>query len=381
MAPLIWLRIVIAGSIGFAAWRGTMWLIALSVVLPCLVAAQPSRGTAGLTSFAYYASASVPVVDVSQEYIQLGMANAICLWLVASSLLSLPWILCWCRRDSARPWGAAFAMILTALPPLCVIGWASPLIAAGVLFPNASWAGLLAVLALPILLFDERTRGITLLVAIAAVLVLNLIWRVPALPYGWEAEQTHIRRDRTMNDLAEFEIEERLQATVCRSSARLLVFPEGAVYRWTAATQAYWAETLNPSGKTVLIGAGIPIEGSTEFENAVVISNSREFARFIQRIPVPLAMWNPFQPDGTVPINLFGPGTTRIGNLRVAILICYEQLLVWPVLGSAAGQPDVLIAVSSSAWSHRAVVPSAQRACVLAWARLFGYSLLAASNS
>lgn len=134
MAPLIWLCIVLAGGIGFAAWRGTMWLIALSVVVPCLVAAQPSRLSAGATSFAYYASASIPVVSVSEDYLQLGIANAICLWLVASSLRSLPWVLCWCRRDSARPWGATFAMILTALPPLCVIGWASPLLAAGVRF-------------------------------------------------------------------------------------------------------------------------------------------------------------------------------------------------------------------------------------------------------
>jgi apolipoprotein N-acyltransferase len=381
MAPLIWLRILLAGSVGFAAWRGAMWLIALSIAFPCLVAAQPNRISAGATALAYVASASIPVVSVSEEYLQLSIANAICLWLVSSSLLSLPWILCWCRRDSARPWGTVFAMILTALPPICVIDWASPLTASGVLFPNSSWAGLLAVLALPVLLFDVRTRGITVLAATTAMLILNLIWRTPSPPEGWAVEQTQIRRGRVSSDLAEFEIEQQLQRAARASSAHVLIFPEGAVRRWTEATQEFWSYTLSQPDRIFVIGAGIPIADSTEFENAVVIAGARGRHPFCQRIPVPLAMWNPFQPDGTVPTHLFGPATVPIGQDRVAILICYEQLLTWPVLQSALAKPSLLVGVSNVVWCKSTAVPSVQRACLESWARLFGLPVLSAVNS
>ena len=36
--------------------------------VPCLIAVQPSRSTAGATSFAYYAAASLPLIGVSKVY-------------------------------------------------------------------------------------------------------------------------------------------------------------------------------------------------------------------------------------------------------------------------------------------------------------------------
>jgi hypothetical protein len=231
------------------------------------------------------------------------------------------------------------------------------------------------------LLFDERARGITVLIAITAMLVLNLIWRTPLLPEGWEAEQTHIHRDGISNDLAEFEIEQRLQQAARASSAQVLVFPEGAVRRWTEATPAFWSGTLSWPGKTLVVGAGIPIAGSTQFENAIVIAAAHGARPFFQRIPVPIAMWNPLQQDGTVPIHLFGPGTTKIGRIRAAILICYEQLLVWPALISAAEEPSIVVAISNSTWMTTTVVPCIRDACARAWARLFGLPLISATNS
>ena len=55
-------------------------------------------------------------------------------------------------------------------------------------------------------------------------------------------------------------------------------------------------------------------------------------------------MWNPFQTRGGVVLNLLGPGTVDVGDQRAAILICYEQLLTWPMLRSAIEKPTLLIA-------------------------------------
>jgi hypothetical protein len=46
--------------------------------------------------------------------------------------------------------------------------------------------------------------------------------------------------------------------------------------------------------------------------------------------------------DG-VPLNLFGPGTISVQNQRAAVLICYEQLLVWPFVSSAFEHPTVVV--------------------------------------
>jgi hypothetical protein len=42
-------------------------------------------------------------------------------------------------------------------------------------------------------------------------------------------------------------------------------------------------------------------------------------------------MWKPLTDSG-VPLNLLGTGTVQFAGKRAAILICYEQLIVWPAL-------------------------------------------------
>src|SRR5207302_10939162 len=78
---------------------------------------------------------------------------------------------------------------------------------------------------------------------------------------------------------------------------------------------------------------------------------------------------------------LLGPGTVDLGGQRAAILICYEQLLTWPMLPSAAERPTILIAISNESWTAATTVPRIQHACVRAWARLFGIPVISAINS
>jgi len=204
MASLIWLRVVTAGAIGLIAWRGQLWVIPLSIVVPCLIAVQPTRYTAGAASFAYYAAASLPVIAVAKAYWPSNEASAVLMWAAVAALLSLPWFFCWTRLESLRPWTSAFAVALTAVPPLCIIGWASPLLSAGVLFPNSAWFGIAVVLALPSLLIHKRTRLIALLVSGATSVLLNTQVKEFKGPTGWQGEMTRIHRPRQIDDLADF---------------------------------------------------------------------------------------------------------------------------------------------------------------------------------
>jgi hypothetical protein len=128
MASLTLFRVVAAGAIGMIAWTGQLWTIPLSILVPCLIAVQPSRSTAVAASFAYYAAASLPVIGVAKVYWPSNEATAVLMWMAAPTLLSVPWFLCFTRLESRRPWTAAIAVALSAVPPLCIIGWASPLL-------------------------------------------------------------------------------------------------------------------------------------------------------------------------------------------------------------------------------------------------------------
>jgi apolipoprotein N-acyltransferase len=131
----------------------------------------------------------------------------------------------------------------------------------------------------------------------------------------------------------------------------------------------------------VLIGAGQAIPGSSQYYNSVVILGNEHREAVHQRIPVPGGMWNPLRPKGAFAADLLAPGTVDVGGQRAAILICYEQILTWPMFRSAVEHPTLLIAISNEAWTSSTAVPRVQRACARAWARLFRLPLISAINS
>jgi apolipoprotein N-acyltransferase len=236
-------------------------------------------------------------------------------------------------------------------------------------------------LALPGLLLNGNTRGTALCTAAIAIFVLNVDAKPLSQPRGWGAENTSVHRKGVANHLAEFSIEQNLQSLVASSTKMFIVFPEGAVRLWTDATQAAWTDFLAGTGKTLLLGAARPIAGSPTYNNSVVIVGREPHPPTDQRIPVPGGMWNSLRRKGAFALNLFGAGTVEVGGERAAILICYEQLLTWPVLRSAVESPTLLIAMSNEVWTANTVVPRVQHACARAWARLFGLPLISAINS
>ena len=126
------------------------------------------------------------------------------------------------------PFAITGMFLLTAFPPLGIIGWASPLLSAGVLFPGTAWVGLIGTLALvPLLvLFPLRT------VALAAILALlaNSFYKPPAPPVGWQAINTQFggAGQADPDFLAEFNAHEQMQEIInefkrivfCSSRAR-----------------------------------------------------------------------------------------------------------------------------------------------------------------
>jgi hypothetical protein len=120
------------------------------------------------------------------------------------------------------------------------------------------------------------------------------------------------------------------------------------------------------------------LDSGTSYFNALIVRGA-DLTSFRQRIPVPIAMWNPFSGHGA-PINLLGPGILKVRRERVAVLICYEQLLVWPVLPSMAEHPTIMVAIANDHWATHTAIPRFQLSAVRAWSRLFAIPYLSAVN-
>jgi hypothetical protein len=416
------LRFAAAVIVGFAVSAATLAGIAASVGIPALILCQRHRRTSYETAAAFYGAALWPLIPGARNFFgpNASIIAALGMWVIAALLLASPWALVWSRRPRLVLWRAPVAIALAVVPPLGIIGWASPLIASGILFPGFGWVGLaLCVMVAGALAVWPRC---TLATAAAFTLSVNLLYRQPAPPLDWLGVDTTFGgiAHGQISPIAEYRAAQWIQHRALSSPAKVIVFPETVVPTWTASTDAFWQPTLGTlraSGKTILVGtriaipsrhantppgtefsaalamlssvpsprpilvASTPISAASEFpyDNSVIIRGA-SIGAFQQHIPVPIAMWNPIR-SGSARIHLGSPSIISIGAERAAILICYEQTLTWPVLRSMMARPTILIGMANDYWAEGTAIAKFQTAAIRSWARLMGIPYIVAINT
>jgi hypothetical protein len=372
--------------LGAVAWSGHDACLALSFGFLPLFLLQANRWAAYKVALAYYAGATWPLVPGANTFFRPHHPFwlALMLWLTASVFLAIPWGLFHFRSWPACFWSVPLALAATSLPPLGLIGWASPLTSAGILFPGTGWLGISAVLLLPWGMTYRPRVGLPL--GGALVVLANVIYPGDPPPrVTWEAVNTTFGRSELehTDPILEFQHADWIQQRALSSSAKVIVFPETAVPRWNDATEAFWEPTLlalGASGKTIVFGATVPLAASSQRFNAVIVRGASEPTLFCQRIPVPISMWKPLSQDG-FPLHLTGRGSLGVAGERVAVLICYELLLTWPLLTVSLERPTILIGLANDYWASQTCIPTVQHSALTAWARLFRLPKLMAVNT
>jgi hypothetical protein len=273
-------------------------------------------------------------------------------------------------------------LVLMAVPPLGITGWAHPLTAAGVLFPGWGWWGLTATMA-GLLAMTTRVWPLTALVMLGAWTLSAASWTSPAPPDRWQGVDTTMSAALGRgNDLDQHR---RLVGMVSNQAAgiEVVVFPESALGALTPTVARLWTEATASFEVTVIAGAIVIDAGG--YDNVMAeLGKAGAAIRYRARMPVPIAMWQPwriwFGASGGARAIFFANPVAEIRGRRVAPLICYEQLLLWPVLQSALHRPEAIVAIGNGWWATGTAIPAIQQASVEAWAKLFGLFLVTAVN-
>jgi hypothetical protein len=377
---------LVAAVVGAIGWSGHAATLPLTCGFLLVVLVQANRWAAYSVALAYYAASSWPLVPGAKAFFgpNSHLLFGLTLWLTASVLLAAPWGLLHFRTWPARFWSTPLALAATSLPPLGLIGWASPLTSAGMFFPGAGWLGIFALLILPAVIVRRPRRGLAL--AGALIALANGVHPGDPLPLPWweAADTTFGRSELELPDpIRVFRNAEWIQQRALRSHGRVIVFPETVVPKWNAAAEAFWEptlQTLAANGKTVILGTTVAVPASPRRLNSVIIRGASGHASFFQRVPVPISMWKPFSGSG-FPLRLSGPGSIAMADERVGVLICYELLLTWPILSLSLEHPTILVGVANDYWASATSIPAIQRIALSAWARLFWLPKLMAVNT
>ncbi len=302
------------------------------------------------------------------------------MWASVALLLSAPWALLADPDPTRLQWAVPFALVASAVPPLGLIDIGNPINATGALLPHTGWFGIAALVVLSGF-FATRPR---IAIPIALALSFTALLPRPLPPTGWHTVNTQLGGQglEEPDFKREFATAQFIQQTALQSRARVIVFPESVV-TWNDSTELFWQrtiDTLKRRGQTLVLGATVKMPGfHSGYRNTVVLRGATSTI-YDQRIPIPVTMWHPLTDDG-VPLRMDGPGVLApIHGVTAAPLVCYEQLLPWPIMLSEAKHPTLLLGMANDYWAKGTYFPAIQNANLDSWSRLFNTPYISAVN-
>lgn len=375
--------VALSTSAGCIGWSGDVLLLPVAATFPMLWSLAQTRLQATAVSAAYFLVASRGLPQGVANFYSSEIWPGLLLWLVASSAFVTVHSLLWTARNgwrkALRYIAACFGM---AIPPFGILGWAHPITAAGVLFPGCGWWGL-GAMAAGLIVMTTRYRPAAAMAMTGLWLWSAAEWTPPTLPASWKG--VDLEMGASLGREAGLKWQQELIGIAQRHPpGTTVVLPESALGFWTPTAGRVWQRALTDTGITVISGAAtIDSQG---YDNVLVkISADGNTIIYRERMPVPGTMWQPWRAwvgdSGGARAHFIANPVVDVGDLSVAPLICYEQLLVWPILQSAFHRPDAIVAVGNGWWTAGTSIIAIQRASSEAWARLFDLPLLISFNT
>ncbi|PYE30433.1 apolipoprotein N-acyltransferase [Rhizobium sp. PP-WC-1G-195] len=369
---------------GWIAWSGVVLLLPVSLLFPVLWSMATSRKIAALIAAGYFLAASRGLPQGVAAFYQSDLWPGLLLWLCASLSFVVVHTVLWTANARAQPFCYFIACVLMAVPPFGITGWAHPVTAAGILFSGWGWWGIAAMTA-GLIGLVTRVWPAVAMALVSVWLWSAATWTDPTLLGRWRGVDLHLGSSlgretglQRHRDLIQ------IVRGAASEEATFVALPESALGVWTPTVERQWVQGLSGTPATAIVGATVIIEDG--YDNVLVaISDWGGKVLYRQRMPVPGSMWQPWRAwlgqSGGARADFFANPIVELGERRVAPLICYEQLIVWPVLQSMLHDPDIILAVGNGWWTAGTSIVDIQRASVAAWARLFAKPLVVSFNT
>ncbi len=308
--------------------------------------------------------------------------------LLAWSALMSAWVLLLPR--SALPLALPIWLVVSALvPPFAFVGFGSALLAGSAGFPGLGVFALVMPVLLALTLYagnqgpSARARRVPWLLFVGTALAGSLGANMPAhQPPAWSWALSTGDGTAPPTLATHFDRQDRLMRAVSAAldeGARLVVLPESSNRSWGDGQAAYWSsvtEKARSLGATVLLGVTTDQAIGEEPINA--LADLGAGALHHTMMPMPIGMWRPWGGASSIPVR-WAVEPIRLARGEAIYSICYEDLLVWPLLARwfAASKPVVLVSAANQWFAPEwAQVP--QSRSVRLMARALGLPLVRA---
>lgn len=375
------LLVGMAGLSGAVGWNGSFACLPLGVgVLVCWRASRSRTEALGI-ALAYYGSASFDLIEAASTFFgSRTWGSGVLVWAFASLLLSVPWAALWSptlrTHTGQRVIRGTVLLLVTLVPPLGLIGWTNPWVAGVSVFPGLRyWA--FALVTVACLAPDRRTWPAWAATS-SLVSALACGSYVPVDTPNWKGLPTRFSTFEGPLFTQQYNRAVDMWGRAANVNADLVLFPEGVGGAWTPSGASLWELEAQESHTVMIVGA--IYENRSGRRNGVGVVGEGDPYFWSQRWPAPIGMWAPWRPRVHAQSRLFGSSIRVIQGRRTALLVCFEQFVVWPAFQSALEGAEVVLAPANLRFAGNTNFNAVREVTLQSWAALMGWSVVEAVN-
>jgi len=371
-----------AALLGAFAFRSHV-LVPLSLLVLTLWAITRSRYGAFSVGFFYFIgfTHAVPQAVFGYKDIAIGQAlSAILLWWPSAAMIfAVPFALFW---SDTKPltFRAPLLLVTLLLPPFGIFGMGHPVLAAGALFPATGLFGIALIIALsPIYVTSYCWCGLLLSAALICMhggLQPLTDVSILAIDTDFDSNANKTTHNLTTDWLRPSELRARLLGSA--PTASILVLPEEIAGVFTPEILNRWSALARETNKILLVG-GDQISSMHPSNAFVAFSSDNNNTLYTQRQPVPFTMWKPWS-TRAYPISFMNRSVAKVRGKKLGFLLCYELLIPWTVLQTAAQHPDVIVGATNISYARNTNLYALMELHRKLWASLFELPFIVAHN-
>ncbi len=221
-------------------------------------------------------------------------------------------------------------------------------------------------------------------ILLVTAMLANLAYLPPSAPKDWIAINTKL--GGTPENIFEIPSRESKLISLAQQALdqnyKVIIFPENIALDWFPGTQFQW-QSLNKEatqkGATIILGAQQDLKDGS-FNNVLIVLGQGNGSIYPARQPMPIGLWQPWKSE-TDNRHWNLPGKFVLQGQETGYLICYEQIIPWPILSLflQAPYPTVIISPANQ-WFSRPSGYFKQSNHMRAFARLFGAVTMTSVN-
>ena len=367
-----------AGLIGYL-WGISLEILPLRAIIfiPVLWAKTSNRWIAGLVPAIYALLATRGFISGAAIFFEKSLILGIFIWLIAAIPHYLAGTLLWFKNPQYRYFlGIPLLCLVWTLPPLMFVGWANPLLSAGLWFPKLGFLAL--ALTLVLMIFFAKVKNLKFLVLIPITVLISAYCRYekPQINNlnGWTVHNSNFS-SQPKNTAYELLERQRQLINSIKDTNTIHIFPEMVSGSWDNFLANYWISSIHSNNKVLL---GAYIFENNNYHNVVIKIDKNSKIIYRQRFPMTLGMFNPFSPTH-FPIHSKEKSVINIDNQKVGFLLCFEQVILLPMLQTLRDKPNLIVASSNLWWSPKSL-QLAQRQSLRLFQSLIGVPVLESIN-